>query len=337
MSVDMLKKMLKSEKLEKNIFLLFGEEVFLKLHYKNLLVEACKPNQMEDLNTFVFTGKGYKLSEVDEAIEALPVFADKKLLLFENSLIFKPDGRTGAPAEYRDYWSARLKDVPDYVNLIFVESEIDKRSALYKYIDKNGISADFAYLNENEMIRWTVGLFQTMGKQIGPHDAKYLVEICDDGMMAVKREAEKLSAYTQDRTEVMRKDIEAVVTPSVENRVFDMIDALIAKNIDLALCKLNDLFLLKEDANRILGAVIYHVDKLVNTKLMLEKGADKSAIMSKLKIAPFAAGKYMRDCAKYSLTDLACLLKRCGETDRLLKSNSMDNTILLEMLLMDSV
>ena len=34
MSVDMLKKMLKSEKLEKNIFLLFGEEVFLKLHYK---------------------------------------------------------------------------------------------------------------------------------------------------------------------------------------------------------------------------------------------------------------------------------------------------------------
>lgn len=332
-----LKKMLKSGEFPYRVYLLYGEEAFLKAHYQNKLAEYFKPEAMEELNVFLFSGKSYDLSAVDEAIESLPVFADRKLLVFTDSQIFKPDGRNGATAEYRNYWEKRLKDVPEYVYIIFSENEIDKRSALYKYVNKNQAAVEFTYLSENEMIQWTVGLFRTLGKTISPFDAKYLVEITDSGMLAVKREAEKLAAYVKDGLSVGRKEIDAMVTPSVENKVFDMIDALIEKDIHLALIKMNDLFTLKEDANRILGAMMYHVDKLVNTKLLLGQGFGKSEIMSKLKLAPFQAGKYMRECEKYQLEELTALLKRCTKTDAYLKSNSMDNYTLLELLLFESV
>ena len=337
MSLDLLKKMLKDGEKTHNIFLLFGEETLLKEFYFGKLKEFLKPDAMEELNIFSFSGKGYDLKAVDEAIESLPVFAENKLLIFTDSLTFKPDGRTGAGAEYISYWEKRFKDIPENVYIIFYENEIDKRSALYKYVNKNQMAVELLYLSENEMISWTVSLFKKLGRQISALDAKYLVEITDSGMMAVKREAEKLAAYVGEERPITKKEIDELVSPSVENKVFDMIDALIAKNADAALLKLNDLFLLKEDANKILGAIIYNVDKLINTKLLLEKGADKNEIILKLKIAPFQAGKYIRDCGKYKLAELSALLSKCTKTDSYIKSYSMDNNTLLELLIFESI
>lgn len=332
MKIDELKQILKGQKPAPNVFLLWGEEAFLRAHYKKQLTELLMPDMMEDLNVFRFDGKNYRIEEVDEAIEALPVMADKKLLIFTDSLIFKPDGRSGAKAEYRDYWAKRLQDIPDYVFILFDENEIDKRSALLKQVDKTGACIEFAYMTEEEMVRWTQRLFTVLGKEIGPQDARYLNEITQEGMMAVRREVEKLSAYVGDRPKVERRDIDLLVTPPVEGRVFDMVAAMLRKDAEGALKMLDDLFVLKTDPQPILAAIIYNAEKLLSTKLLMSDGADKNQIMSKLKISPFAASKFMKDSAKYSLPQLKMLVERLAETDGYIKSNSMEKTILLNLL-----
>lgn len=332
MKLEELKQIIKGQMPPPRVFLLWGEEAFLKAHYKKQLTELLSPDVMTDLNVYVFEGKSYSTRQVDEAIEALPVMADKKLLVFNDSLIFRPDGRTGAKAEYRDYWAERLKDIPDYVSILFDESEIDKRSALLKQVDKMGACVEFAYMTEEEMVRWTVRLFANLGKQIDQRDARYLNEITGEGMMAVRREAEKLVAYAADQEQVTRQDIDALVTPAVEGRVFDMVAAMLRKKPDAALGLLADLFALKTDANQVLSAIIYNADKLLQTKLLVAAGADKSQIMSKLKISPFQASKFMSDSAKYSQAELRHLLDRLAETDGYIKSNSMDNEVLMSLL-----
>ncbi len=332
MKIEELKQIIKGQTPSPGVFLLWGEEAFLKAHYKKQLIELLSPDMMEELNVFVFEGKNYSIREVDEAIEGLPLMADKKLLIFNDSLIFKPDGRTGAKAEYRDYWVERLSDLPEYVAIIFDESEIDKRSALLKQVDKTGACVEFAYMTEEEMVRWTVRLFSILEKEISPADARYLNEITLQGMMAVRREAEKLVAYIGDRQEVTRRDIDALVMPPVEDKVFDMVGAMLAHNPETSLKLLEDLFVLKMEAQQILGAITYNVDKLLQTKVLVSSGGDKSQIMSKLKISPFAATKFMRDSAKYSMEELTNLSGRVAETDAFIKSNSMDNYILINLL-----
>ena len=54
--------------------------------------------------------------------------------------------------------------------------------------------------------------------------------------------------------------------------------------------------------------------------------------MSKLKISPFQATKFMRDSAKYSMNELKNLADRVAETDGYIKSNSMDNNVLISLL-----
>ncbi len=336
MNLDSIKKLLASSEITQNVFLLFGDEVFLKNHYKNKLIERLADTMCPDMNNFYFSEKNYKLSEVDDAIETLPFMAESKMLYFKNSAIFKLDSRSGAKQEYRDYWDRRLKNIPQGVYIIFDEADVDKRSSLYKKISKDGGAFEFNFLDEREMTRWTVNLFKTMGKTISPHDAQYLAQICSGGMTAVKNEAIKLSAYTLDRTDIRLSDIKAVVTPTVENKIFETIDAVMEKNTDAALRKLSDLFYLKESEVKILSLIASTADKLMNTKLLLLDGLSQTEIMMQLGLkSPFIAKKYIENSKKCSFEDLKRIISGCSETDMQLKSTSIDKKSLLELLIAD--
>ena len=330
MKYEEFSKYLKQDSVDKNVLLLYGEETFLKQHCKNELLKKITPDQMPEFNTFSYDGKKYDLKSVDEAIEALPVMSDKKLLLFRNSMIFTISGKETATKEYKEFWEKRLSDIPEDVYIVFDEEKIDKRSGLYKRLQKEDAFAEFTYLTENKMINWTVGLFKSMGKVISPHDAKYLVEITGDGMLAVKHEAEKISSYTQGRIDVSRQDIDAVVVPVLENRVFDMVDAILSRNAYTALEQLQVLCAIKEEEIRILGAISSSADKLLTVKLMTNSGMDKTQIASKSKIPPFLVSKYISLSAKYDTKDLEALLSKCVETDRSFKLSPADKTVLLQ-------
>lgn len=335
MHYDEFIKHLKQNKTIPNVLLLYGEEVFLKNYGKKELQKRLMPQQMQEFNVFSFDGRKYDLKAVEEAIEALPVLSDRKLLMFRNTMIFAISGRDAATKEYKDFWENRLKDIPEDVYILFDEEKVDKRSGLYKKLQKQDAFVEFSYLSESKMVNWTVGLFKTMGKEIGPHDAKHLVEITGEGMMAVKQEAEKIAAFTQDAVQITRKDIDAVVVPVIENKVFDMVDAILAQDANIAFAKLQDLCALKEDDTRILGAVSASVDKILTVKLMTESKKDRTQIAAQSKIPPFLVSKYTALSAKYTRESLASLLTLCVETDRKFKLSQGDKTVLLQRLIAD--
>lgn len=330
MNYDDFKKYIKNEHIDNNIFVLHGEEDFLKNHAKKELLTRISPKDMLEFNLFVYEGHKYDLVAVKEAIEALPVFSETKLLIFNNSGIFQLSGRDAATKEYREFWEENIDEIPGNVYIVFDEDKIDKRSGLYKKLLKRNSVVEFSYLSEDKMINWTVGLFKTMGKIISPHDAKYLIEITQEGMTSVKREAEKIAAYTQGKTAVSRNDINDVTVPVVENRVFDMVDALLSKNAPLALKMLNDLLILKEDETRILGAISSNAEKLLTVKLMKDDKADNTIIAQKTKIAPFIVNKYVKLSSKYESKDLKSLMTKCVEIDRIFKLTRCDKAVILQ-------
>lgn len=335
MSKEILDAIIKNKQADKNVFLLWGEEDYLRAYYKKNLSALFMPENMPELNFYTFDGKDYSLSAVDEAIDTLPTFDENKLLIFDNSMIFKTDSRTGAKAEIREYWENKLKDIPPYVYIIFNEAEIDKRSAIYKFISKNYIAAEFSYLEEGKMIKWTQTLFKKSGKSITPEDCTYLLSLCPDGMMTIKNEAEKLCSYASDRQTVTRDDINLLVTPKLEDKVFDMVGAMLAKNTDKAITLLRDLFALKTEPIQILGAIMYNVEKLACVKVLLDSKKTRPEIASALKIAPFQVNKYIDNAGKFKKDELDKLIKKTAEIDVLLKSNSMDNNVLLEVFIME--
>jgi len=185
------------------------------------------------------------------------------------------------------------------------------------------------------MINWTVLLFKNMGRAIATNDAKYLIDITQEGMTSVKREAEKICAYTEGKNEVTRQDIDDITVPVIENKVFDMVDALLSKDSKRALKMLNDMLALKEDETKILGAISTNVDKLLSVKLMSDDRIDKAVIASKVKIPPFIVSKYITLSTKYRSDDLKKLLTKCVEIDKIFKSSRSEQAVVLQTFIAD--
>ena len=111
----------------KPFYLLYGEEAFLKKSYKNRLKEAIAGD--DTMNYHYFEGKGLDVQEIISLADTMPFFGERRLIQIEDSGFFK--SAVDALVEY-------LPTMPDTTCILFVESEVDKRSRMFKKVKELG-------------------------------------------------------------------------------------------------------------------------------------------------------------------------------------------------------
>lgn len=72
----------------KQVYLLCGEEGYLKKQYKNRFVKAMIP-EGDTMNYSYYEGKNTPVKEAIDLAETLPFFAERRLIVFENTGFFK--------------------------------------------------------------------------------------------------------------------------------------------------------------------------------------------------------------------------------------------------------
>ena len=131
----------------KPVYLLFGEEDFLKRSYKNRLRDAIVGE--DTMNLGVFVGKDVSVEAVISMAETMPFFAERRLIIVEDSGLFKKDA-----GRLPDY----LAQLPETTHMVFVESEVDKRSRMYKKVKELGYPAELKPQTERALKQWVLQL-----------------------------------------------------------------------------------------------------------------------------------------------------------------------------------
>ena len=204
----------------KNAYLLFGEEAYLKIQYKEKLIHALNPDD-DTMNFTKYEGKGIEVREMIDLCETMPFFADHRVVLVENSGFFK-----NKCDELADY----MKTLPDYLRLVFVEEEVDKRSRMYKAVKNCGRIVEFAKQDEKTLMRWAAGILAREGRKIMTRDMELFLTKTGTDMGNIRMELEKLITYTMGQDIVTREDIEEICTTRTENKIFDMVRAVTERN-----------------------------------------------------------------------------------------------------------
>ena len=140
----------------KQIYLLYGEERYLKNQYTTRLRKAlCQDG--DEMNTHFYQGKDFSLGQVIDLAETLPFLAERRVMFFKDTGLFKSGGEK--LAEY-------LASPNDTTFFVFTESEVDKRSKLYKTVQSKGYVAEFTVQDENSLKHWIAGILGREGKKI---------------------------------------------------------------------------------------------------------------------------------------------------------------------------
>ena len=150
----------------KNAYLICGEEEYLKLNYKNQLIKAIAGE--DTMNLALYEGKNIDINEVIDNAETFPFFAKYRLIVLEQSGLFKTGGEQ--LAEYMD-------KIPETTIFLFVEQDVDKRSKMYKAVKKNGYICEINRQSEKDIEVWAAKIFDYNGKKITKADMAYFIAL----------------------------------------------------------------------------------------------------------------------------------------------------------------
>lgn len=307
----------------KQIYLLYGEEDYLRKQYRDKLKTAMIDTE-DAMNYHYYDGKDVPVPEIIDLAETLPFFNDKRVIVIENSGLFKHGGEQ--LAEY-------LTEPADSVSFIFAETEVDKRSKLFKIVRDKGRAVEFAIQDEATLKKWIRGLVGKEKKTIDEDALNSMLEKTGNDMENIRRELEKLVCYTLDKDNIIKEDVESICTVRISNRIFDMVNAIADKQQKKALMLYYDLLELKEPPMRILFLITRQFNLLLQVKELKGKGYDNRTVSEKTGLHSFVVGKYAAQSGKLTKKVLRQALEDCILTDESVKTGKMIDKMSIELLI----
>ena len=305
----------------KTMYLLYGDEAYLKKQYKDKLIKALVA-EGDTMNFSAYEGKGINPKELIDLAETLPFFAERRVILVENSGFFK--NSCDDLAEY-------LLEPAASTCFLFVEEEVDKRSKMYKAVAKAGKAVEFGTQNEELLTRWILSRLKKENKNITGNVMQLFISKTGTERGNIDRELEKLLCYTMGRDVIKAEDVEAITTEQVTNKIFDMVNAIAEHEQKKALDFYYDLLTLKEPPMRILFLITRQFQILMNLKDMGSKGFDQSTIASKVGIPPFAVRKNQAQAKGFTTEQLKQAIRDGVELEESVKTGRMNDQMAVEL------
>lgn len=318
-----------------NLYIFYGEERYLLQAMARQLKELLIPGGFEEFNYHRLTGKGLTVQELAETAEAMPMMAEHTLITVTDMDIFKLD------ESQRTALIDLLGDFPPYCTLVFLYEQVPYKrdgkmkklcAALNEYVQE----VEFVQQERSDLLKWLKRRFAATGHDIDQTAADHLLFTCGSLMRGLIPEVEKIAAYARHER-ITVEDIDAVAEPVLDARIFDMTNAVTARNYDRAAAILADLLRMQTEPIAILAALGKELRRLYTARLALDGGKDRVWLKELWSMSSDYPAKLLLQAAKNVDHDWCRqAVKRSQTLDRRMKSQrNMDSEGELKLFLME--
>lgn len=321
--MERLNQDIKNKQFQK-LYLLYGSESYLRRNYmKSLKKEIIGDDTM---NYSYFEGENTDIKAFKELAQTMPFFAERRLIILENTGLIKSGG---------DELAEFLKDIPEYLHVIMVEAEVDKRTKLFKTFNTKGSAVELNPLTGDKQAAWITGILAKNSKKMTVKDITYLVSLTGDDMVNIQSELEKLINYVGDREIITAQDADQIVTRQIGDHIFKMVDAMGQRDQTKALSYYYDLLAKREPAFKILALVIRQFNLILQAKELYEKRYTEKDIASKIGVNPYFVKDYIRQGKNFEVDTLKKALEACAQADEDIKFGKMSDKLSVELLIIE--
>ncbi len=299
------------------IYLFHGEEEYIKKSALERLRGRVLPMGLEALNETVLEG-AVTAERIIEAAETLPVMCERRLVIVRD---WPPllSGKSKNEAEEAERFIKWADDPPESCVLVFyTRAKADGVKKTTKALKKREVL--FAALDDATLSRWVRQRAKEHGAAIGPDACDALVFCAGRDLTRLVGEIGKLASYAGKGGEITAEDVRALVTPTAESTIFQMVDALIAGHFSQAQSLLKNLLVMGEDQVFILYMITRQVRLLSLTRELLDAKKTQAEIQSALGLTSFVAGKQIQQARRMRHEPLENAYRACVEAEFAVKS-----------------
>lgn len=306
-----------------SLYLLYGTEGYLKKQLKEAMIKGIV-GESNSMNYSYYANQVENPQEIIEMIETMPFLGDLRLIVLEETSIFK---------KASDEFLEALKHIPDTTVVVFIEEDVDKRGRIYKLCAKEGYVAALNTPDERTLYVWIATLLKKEGKKMPEDTIREFVARVGMDMNLLHMELNKLISYRMDKEIISIEDVRALATVSVENQIFEMINALAQGDSKKAFSLYDDLLALKEAPIKIIVLITRQYQKLIAIKDMSVRGKSSGEIAKVAGISPYIVNKLVATTKGFTLAGMKEILFFCGQMDEDVKAGKIKDRLAVELLL----
>lgn len=265
-------------------------------------------------------GASLQVNNLPDLLMGGTLFSQKRLV------VIRDVASNSVVAEKLAEW---LEKTSDDIHLVIVESKLDKRSKLYKALKKEALVQEFVgwtEKNSRDAERWVSERSKLLKINIKPAAVGHLVRRVGTDKWALSKSLEKLQLAGSD---IDANIIDDIIVPSVSENVFTLFELSLQGQASRLLDMLRSLEL-QEDAHAIFGLISSQSMQL----LAVARSEPSDSPEKDLGIHPYVASKFQQQAKRYGLRKIEDIAEKVAQTDRDLKTTSVEPWLLVERLLL---
>lgn len=316
----------------KPLYLLHGEESY----YIDLISDSIEKNVLNDaqkgFDQTILYGKDVDFPTIVSAAKRYPMLSDYQVIIVKEA--------QGLKWKTNDEILEKYIENPTHTTILVFDykyGKFDKRTKLYKSIDKKGIVFESEKLYDNKVAAWIVEELQHSGHRIHPQAAALMAEYLGTNLSKVANEAQKLILNVPKEKEITVQDIEQNIGISKDFNIFEL-NAALGKRDTIKAIQIVDYFAANPKSNPfvlVVGSLAGYFTKLLRYHYLPDKS---SAIVAKeLGVHPFFTKEYdiaARNFNRRKLFDVIAVIRDYDLKSKGLNSgpNTSDRDLMREMI-----
>lgn len=307
------------------IYLIYGDEdYFINEEINKLKVEY----KDYDLVTYDMLENNISLAIEDASMISL--FSSNKLIICNNCYFL-----TGSKCDIEHDTDKLLKYIDiesDCILVLTVNSEsLDNRKKIVKELSKLDV-IKCSKLKPYELDKFVIKYCNNNGFDITSNACKLLLEKVGDNLYIITNELNKLFLY-KDNKKIDIDDIKVCISDYINTNIFDLINAIVDKDVDKALKLYDDLLLINEEEIKLIVTLANQFRLIYQVKTMFKSGYSELDISRKLDVHPYRIK--LANGVNISLDDCLMYLKKLSTLDENIKIGKIDKKIGFEKFILN--
>lgn len=316
----------------KPLYLLHGEEA----HYIDLITDRIESTVLNEgqkgFDQTVFYGKDVDFATIVSAAKRYPMLSDHQLIIVKEAQGVKWKGE--------DEFLSKYVENPTPTTILvfaFKHGKFDKRTKLYKALEKKGVVFESAKLYDNKIAAWIVEELQYSGHRIHPQAAALMADYLGTDLSKISNEIQKLVLNVPKTSEISVHDIEQNIGISKDFNTFELTTAL-GKRDAVKAIQIVDYFASNPKSNPlvlVLGTLAGYFTKVLRYHYLPDKSS--AAVAKELGVNPFFTKEYdlaARNFNRRKLFDVIAILREYDLKSKGMHvgANTSDGDLMREMI-----
>ena len=311
-----------------NIYVLICTDDFLLEEEKNKLIKSTNVDPF-NISSYSFTDTNPL--EILNELTTISLLGEEKVVIVSSPELLK---NTYKNSDITEKYIRYFENPNEETTLIILSDfELDEKIEINKVLLAHSTVKKIEAITGDSLDSWIRNKVKLNGYQIDDVAVAELIERCGSETSLINNELEKLMIY-QENKHITRETVMLLVSKTLEDNIYNLINAFFAKDTKKLLSIYDDLVTLGEDEMRIISAISNKLEEILYTKVLLKQGLNKDQIASYFKVKPGRAYYMMEAAKKISDNVLLSLVNRITELDCNIKTGKIDKKLGLQLFIL---